>query len=65
VSELGTHDGAGNRYVMYLSAPQGGVAQMLRNPEGNWVPYEEYAKLEKQIAELRLAWLIAQSDVIT
>jgi hypothetical protein len=52
MSELGSHKGEGNRYVMYLSAPAGGIAQMLRNPEGNWVPYEDYARLKAEVERL-------------
>lgn len=48
MSELGTHNGDGIRYRMSLSAPKGGVAQMLRDPAGDWVPYSEYLEyLEK------------------
>ena len=36
---LGEHQGDGIRYEMYLSAPAGGLAQMIRNPEGNWFGY--------------------------
>jgi hypothetical protein len=45
---LGEHQGNGNRYEMYLSAPAGGAAQMLRDPEGNWVPYADYAALKAE-----------------
>ena len=51
--ELTPHDGVGNRYIMVLSAPQGGVAQMVRNPEGNWVPYADYAILQEELEKFR------------
>lgn len=50
---LTPHDGAGNRYVMVLSAPNGGVAQMVRDPEGNWVPYADYAVLQEELEKFR------------
>jgi hypothetical protein len=53
MSELGSHKGEGNRYVMYLSAPAGGIAQMLRDPEGNWVPHEDYAQLKAEVERLK------------
>ena len=64
MSELGTHNGAGNRYVMYLSAPQGGVAQMLRSPDGNWVPYADYAFLKAEVERLKnnVAYLDTKLD---
>ena len=40
--ELSEHQGKGNRYDMHLSAPNGGVAQMVRRPNGMWVTYEDY-----------------------
>ena len=45
---LGEHQGDGIRYSMHLSAPAGGAAQMLRDPEGNWVPYADYAALKAE-----------------
>jgi hypothetical protein len=53
MSELGSHKGEGNRYVMYLSAPAGGIAQMLRDPDGNWVPHEDYAQLKAEVERLK------------
>jgi uncharacterized small protein (DUF1192 family) len=50
---LGEHQGNGIRYEMYLSAPAGGAAQMLRNPEGNWVGYAEYAALKAEVERLK------------
>ena len=50
MSELGSHNGNGIRFRMYLSAPKGGVAQMLRDPAGDWVTYDEYLA-EKEHAE--------------
>ena len=52
---LGEHQGDGIRYEMYLSAPAGGLAQMIRNPEGNWVGYAEYAALQTENERLRKA----------
>jgi NAD(P)-dependent dehydrogenase (short-subunit alcohol dehydrogenase family) len=49
---LGEHQGDGIRYEMYLSAPAGGLAQMIRNPEGNWVGYAEYAALKAEVERL-------------
>ena len=49
MSVLGEHDGNGIRYSMHLSAPKGGVAQMLRDPEGGWVSWEDYARLEHEL----------------
>jgi hypothetical protein len=31
---------------MHLSAPKGGTAQMLRDPSGGWVSWEDYAKMK-------------------
>ena len=53
MSELGSHKGNGIRYIMYLSAPSGGVGQMLRHPDGHWVPHENYAHLESEVRSLR------------
>jgi hypothetical protein len=50
---LGEHQGDGIRYSMHLSAPAGGAAQMLRDPEGNWVGYAEYAALQAENERLR------------
>lgn len=52
MSQLGSHNGEGNRYYMYLSAPQGGVAQMLRSPDGQWVPYADCARLKDEVERL-------------
>jgi hypothetical protein len=45
---LGEHQGDGIRYSMHLSAPAGGAAQMLRDPQGNWVGYADYAALQAE-----------------
>ena len=45
---LGQHDGDGIRYAMHLSAPKGGTAQMLRDPAGGWVSWEDYARLKAE-----------------
>jgi predicted RNase H-like nuclease (RuvC/YqgF family) len=52
MSELGQHNGNGIRYTMHLSAPKGGVAQMLRSPEGGWVSWEDYARLKAEVERL-------------
>ena len=33
---------------MHLSAPKGGTAQMLRDPAGGWVSWEDYARLKAE-----------------
>ena len=48
MSDLGQHDGDGIRYAMHLSAPKGGIAQMLRDPAGGWVSWEDYARLKAE-----------------
>ena len=53
MSELKEHNGNGIRYAMYLSAPKGGSAQMLRDPSGDWVSYEEYARLKAEVERLQ------------
>jgi hypothetical protein len=53
MSELGSHKGNGIRYIMHLSAPNGGVGQILRHPDGNWVPHENYAHLKGEVGRLR------------
>jgi hypothetical protein len=40
---------------MYLSAPNGGVAQMLCRPDGQWVSWSEYEKLQAEVERLRKA----------
>ena len=52
---LGEHKGDGIRYAMHLSAPKGGVAQMLRDPDGGWVSWEDYARLQAEVERLRKA----------
>jgi len=52
VSDLGQHDGDGIRYAMHLSAPKGGSAQMLRDPAGGWVSWEDYARLKTEVERL-------------
>lgn len=49
MSDLGEHKGDGIRYAMHLSAPKGGSAQMLRDPSGNWVSWEDYKKVEDSL----------------
>ena len=49
MSELGEHKGDGIRYAMHLSAPKGGSAQMLCDPDGNWVSWEEIARLKAEV----------------
>ena len=55
MSDLGQHDGDGIRYAMHLSAPKGGSAQMLRDPAGGWVSYEDYARLKAEVERLTKA----------
>ena len=55
MSNLGQHDGDGIRYAMHLSAPKGGSAQMLRDPEGGWVSWEDYARLKAEVERLTKA----------
>ena len=52
MSNLGQHDGDGIRYAMHLSAPKGGSAQMLRDPAGGWVSWEDYARLKAEVERL-------------
>ena len=52
MSDLGEHDGDGIRYAMHLSAPKGGSAQMLRDPAGGWVSWEDYARLKADVERL-------------
>ena len=49
MSELKEHNGDGIRYAMHLSAPKGGIGQMLRDPSGNWVSYDDYARLKAKV----------------
>ena len=55
MSRLGQHDGDGIRYAMHLSAPKGGSAQMLRDPAGGWVSWEDYARLKADVERLTRA----------
>ena len=55
MSNLGQHDGDGIRYAMHLSAPKGGSAQMLRDPAGGWVSWEDYARLKAEVERLTKA----------
>ena len=48
MTTLGEHQGSGIRFDMHLSAPNGGVAQMLCRPEGHWVSWSEYQKVKAQ-----------------
>jgi len=61
VSNLGQHDGDGIRYAMHLSAPKGGSAQMLRDPAGGWVSYDDYARLKAEVERLK-GIILAQSS---
>lgn len=51
--ELKEHKGDGIRYRMHLSAPKGGVAQMLRDPDGDWVSHHEFSLLLAEATRLR------------
>ena len=55
MSNLGQHDGDGIRYAMHLSAPKGGSAQMLRDPAGGWVSWEDYTRLKAEVERLTKA----------
>ena len=55
MSTLGEHQGNGIRFDMHLSAPNGGVAQMLCRPEGQWVSWNEYEKMKAEVERLRKA----------
>ena len=50
---LGEHSGDGIRHSMHLSAPKGWLAQMLRDPDGQWVPYADYAALQAENERIR------------
>lgn len=54
MSTLGEHRGNGIRFDMHLSAPNGGVAQMLCRPEGQWVSWSEYDKLQAEVERLTI-----------
>jgi len=62
VSNLGQHDGDGIRYAMNLSAPKGGSAQMLRDPAGGWVSWEDYARLKDEVERLKAELADAQES---
>jgi hypothetical protein len=64
VSNLGEHDGDGIRYAMHLSAPKGGSAQMLRDPAGGWVSWEDYARLKAEVERLTKAGDEMAADLI-
>lgn len=55
MSTLGEHQGNGIRFDMHLSAPNGGIAQMLCRPEGQWVSWNEYEKLKAEVERIRKA----------
>jgi hypothetical protein len=61
---LGEHQGDGIRYEMYLSAPAGGLAQMIRNPEGNWVGYADYAALKAENERMRKKLEALDGDIV-
>ncbi len=62
MSNLGQHDGDGIRYAMHLSAPKGGSAQMLRDPAGGWVSWEDYARLKAEVERLKAELADAQES---
>ena len=43
------------RYWMYLSAPAGGIAQMIADDKGDWVNHRDYVKLQAENERLRKA----------
>lgn len=50
LSEHGQCDGFPKRYNTHLSAPKGGVMQMLLNQEGDWVAFGDYEWLRNYSA---------------
>jgi len=62
VIELGEHKGDGIRYAMHLSAPKGGFAQMLRDPDGGWVSWEDYARLQAEVEHLQSENLLVREE---
>ena len=52
MNTLDEHQGDGIRYRMHLSAPNGGSAQMLRDPLGDWVGLADYARLKADVERL-------------
>lgn len=60
--ELGEHKGDGIRYAMHLSAPKGGSAQMLRDPDGGWVSWEDYARLKAEVEHLQSENLLVREE---
>lgn len=54
MSTLGEHQGSGIRFDMHLSAPNGGIAQMLCRPDGQWVSWNEYEKLKNENERLTM-----------
>lgn len=60
---LGEHKGDGIRYAMHLSAPKGGSAQMLRDPDGGWVSWEDYARLKADVERLRASSFVTAVPV--
>ena len=43
------------RYWMYLSAPAGGLAQMIADDTGDWVNHRDYVKLQAENERLKNA----------
>ena len=43
------------RYWMYLSAPAGGIAQMIADDTGDWVNHRDYVKLQAENERLKNA----------
>jgi hypothetical protein len=56
---LGEHKGDGIRHSMHLSAPKGGLAQMLRDPDGQWVPFADYEKVKSELDDLKAKHAVA------
>jgi len=50
LNEHGVCDGFPKRYNTHLSAPKGGMMQMLLNQEGDWVAFGDYEWLRNYSA---------------
>jgi hypothetical protein len=62
--ELKEHTGDGIRYSVHLSAPKGGLAQMVRDPDGNWVHHFEYGSLLAEVTKLRAEAEASKAELV-